>query len=41
VLYVPVTALKYGAANALLPRFQEDNRLWLDFERLAEALTAR
>jgi hypothetical protein len=41
VLYVPVTALKYGAASALLPRFQEDNRLWLDFERLAEALTAR
>ena len=34
--YVPVTALKYGAASALRPRMREDNRLWLEVERVTE-----
>ncbi|MEV1179022.1 hypothetical protein, partial [Nonomuraea sp. NPDC049784] len=36
--YVPVTALKYGGAAALVPLMRADNQLWLEVESIAERL---
>ncbi|MEU6749380.1 hypothetical protein ABZ914_24420 [Spirillospora sp. NPDC046719] len=36
--YVPLTALKYGAASALRPRMEEDSRLAQEIERIVEEL---
>ncbi|MCW2623890.1 MAG: hypothetical protein JWR48_612 [Mycobacterium sp.] len=37
--YLPVTALKYGAASALQPRMREDNQLRLEVERISAEIT--
>ena len=37
--YVPITALKYGGASALQPRFEADHELYQEVERLASELS--